>query len=882
MMGYIRILVCGLALQCSAAPALANWQYTPGTGGVFFRSFNSGTTPAGTSACAAASTDCLANVPIDTTGSPMFVTGNAGLVTGTGGTFPVTQATASSLNATVVGTGTFAAQLTGATNNINNIAGTISLPTGAATSALQTTGNTALTTINTTLGSPFQAGGSIGNTTFAVTNAGTFAAQLTGATNNINNIAGTISLPTGAATSALQTTGNTALNTINTTLNSPMQNSGGSVTANAGTNLNTSALATSANQTNASQKTQIVDGSGNIIASTSNNLNVQCSNCSGSGVSAADAATFTAGTSLMAPVGAQYTSGGATACVTGHECTLGATSARGLFTDVSSIAGTATSTGNGTQGAGTQRVVIASDNTAFAVNATLQAAATTAIGKVDPNTAANWGLGATGSAVPANAQYIGIVSGGNLTGWTGAVTNAGTFAVQATLQASATTAIGKVDPNTIATWGLMSGTTPGTAPTNTAIVGAIYNSSAPTATTGQTLPLQTDASGNLLVNIKAGAGSGGTASADQAAWTQGTTSGTQIQGEYTSGGATACSTAKSCTVALTSDRSIFTNMADWAGTALGAPSNYGTSPGAVTVPGVNAFVTNTNTNGSATSANSSPVVIASDQAAVAVKLNATPTIANGNGVVPTIGGAVYSATNGAYFNQLQGNAVLSATNGGYQNLLQGNAVISATNGLYVLPTTAAIFPVSAASGSIASGAVASGAFTSGSIGSGAIASGAVASGAFASGAIGSGAVASGAFASGAFAAGSFLNATAGDACMFANKTNLAISQNGTSSVQLIALSGSTSIYVCSLSLIAAGATTVAITTGTGTACVTGNAAVIGSTTANIANSISLAANGGLTLGNGGGTVAKGAASSELCMILGTSVFVSGNLTYVQI
>lgn len=56
-------------------------------------------------------------------------------------------------------------------------------------------------------------------------------------------------LPTGAATSALQTTGNTALTTINTTLGSPMQATGGSVTANAGTNLNTSALATSANQT---------------------------------------------------------------------------------------------------------------------------------------------------------------------------------------------------------------------------------------------------------------------------------------------------------------------------------------------------------------------------------------------------------------------------------------------------------------------------------------------------------------------------------------------------------------------------------------------------------------------------------------------------------
>lgn len=35
------------------------------------------------------------------------------------------------------------------------------------------------------------------------------------------------------------------------------------------------------------------------------------------------------------------------------------------------------------------------------------------------------------------------------------------------------------------------------------------------------------------------------------------------------------------------------NLSNVAGTALGAPSNYGTSPGAVEVPGVNAFVTNT-------------------------------------------------------------------------------------------------------------------------------------------------------------------------------------------------------------------------------------------------------------------------------------------------
>lgn len=46
-------------------------------------------------------------------------------------------------------------------NNLDVAVATSVLPTGAATSALQTTGNTTLTTINTTLGSPFQAGGAL-------------------------------------------------------------------------------------------------------------------------------------------------------------------------------------------------------------------------------------------------------------------------------------------------------------------------------------------------------------------------------------------------------------------------------------------------------------------------------------------------------------------------------------------------------------------------------------------------------------------------------------------------------------------------------------------------------------------------------------------------
>lgn len=98
------------------------------------------------------------------------------------------------------GTGTFAVS-----------AASLPLPAGAATSALQST-------MNTTLGSPFQAGGSIGNTTFGAT-------QATAA-----NLNATV-VTTGGVTVAKDS----SLTTINSTLGTPMQQTGGTVTANAGT-----------------------------------------------------------------------------------------------------------------------------------------------------------------------------------------------------------------------------------------------------------------------------------------------------------------------------------------------------------------------------------------------------------------------------------------------------------------------------------------------------------------------------------------------------------------------------------------------------------------------------------------------------------------------
>lgn len=66
--------------------------------------------------------------------------------------------------------------------------------------------------------------------------------------------------------------------------------------------------------------------------------------------------------------------------------------------------------------------------------------------------------------------------------------------------------------------------------------------------------------------------------------------------------------------------------------------------------------------GQAVMAASMPVAIASDQSAVPTKLNTTPSLANGSGMVPTQGGTVLSATNGGYTNLLLGNAVPSSGN----------------------------------------------------------------------------------------------------------------------------------------------------------------------------------------------------------------------------
>ena len=606
----------------------------------------------------------------------------------------------------------------------------------------------------------------------------TVAATQSGAW-NITNITGTVSLPTGAATAA--------------------------------------------NQTNASQKTQIVDGSGNVIASTSNNLNVQCANCSGSGASAADEASFTAGTSVLAPGGGFYqTTATSNALTNGQQGMWQMTANRAGFVNLRNAAGAE---------AGVAAVPLQVSVANTAANGT--AILTTGTGGTFPATqSGTWNITnvsgtvslPTGAATSANqinaSQKTQIVDGsGNVIAATSNALN-----VQcANCSGSGASAVDEA--------AFVAGTT-AFAPS-----GGFY---------------QTTATSNALTN---GQGGWWQLTAQRAGFVNlRNASGTEIG---------------------TSTTPIVAGVTQWGGGTLGAMANYGTSPGAVLVPGTNAYVTNTVT--VTGSGGTFPVTGAVSNASSAVATSST-----------NIGSVTYNyGFNGTTWDQLQvdGSKYLKVNATNFPaSIATGTGAQGATVPRFTVATDTATIAGSAVgtAGSASTNVVTVQGIASGTSVPVSAASGSIASGAIASGAIASGAVASGAFASGAFAAGSFVNATAGDPCMFAKKTNLAISQNGTSSVQLIALSGSTTIYVCSLSLVAAGATTVAITTGTGTACVTGNAAVIGSTTANIANSMSFAANGGMTLGNGGNTIASGAASSELCMVLGTSVYVSGNLTYVQI
>lgn len=619
---YLRILVCGLALQAGQLPAAADWLYTPGGGPSKFMSFNASSSPvAGTGACAAANVDCMVFSPVNTAGAPLFTSTTPGRVDPTGSTTqPVSAAS-------------------------------LPLPTGAATSALQGTGNTSLASILTALGSPFQAGGSIGNTGFNALQGGAanavgnpfFMSPATGATFPIS--AASLPLPTGAATQ-------TTLASLLTALGTPFQ---------AGGNIGNTSFA--------------------VTQATAANLNMTCANCSGSGASAVDEATYVPGSpTVFAPGGMFFQTTATNNALTNLQNGMWqGTANRAGFVNLRNASGAEI-------GVAAAPVQVSLANTASNATAVSVSGTVTANAGTNLNTSALaletggnlaqivTDLGPPGATACATdtsscsvnqlmqrlAQRLSTINttlgtpfqaGGSI----GNTTFAATQATSSNLKA-------QVDPLTIATWGLAP-VAAGTAPTNAQVIGCIQAS--PTPSANQSVAVSCDAAGNVKVV--------GTGILDTSSFSQPTTQGSGVLGLVNTSARSGLTNATMSYLSLDATAALrvaivsgagsggtasnFGSAFPTAGTAMGASdgtnmvgvraSNYGTSPGAVTALATNSFVTNT------------------------VPENLTQ-----------FGGSTLSASNPLPSQLSQGGAVLSATNGLFGNLLQGNAVLSATNPIF--------------------------------------------------------------------------------------------------------------------------------------------------------------------------------------------------------
>lgn len=123
--------------------------------------------------------------------------------------------------------------------------------------------------------------------------------------------------------------------------------------------------------------------------------------------------------------------------------------------------------------------------------------------------------------------------------------------------------------------------------------------------------------------------------------------------------------------------------------------------------------------------------------------------------------------------------------------------------------------------------------------------------------------------------------TSDDLCTQLAKTPFTFSTTS-GTVQIVAPSGSTQVYICSLTIFGdTPGVKVNVVGGTGAACATGTpVAAMGSTTA--ANGMSFAANGGLAFGNGGATVTRTTTAGHgLCVIQSGTTLLAGGGTYVQ-
>lgn len=131
------------------------------------------------------------------------------------------------------------------------------------------------------------------------------------------------------------------------------------------------------------------------------------------------------------------------------------------------------------------------------------------------------------------------------------------------------------------------------------------------------------------------------------------------------------------------------------------------------------------------------------------------------------------------------------------------------------------------------------------------------------------------------------NGTTWDRCVKAVdpcqvKTKVHANINGTAGATLVTGTASKKIYLCSINIVTATAQNINLVSGTGTVCATSTAATLGLTGGTTAGTgWNFAANGGLTLGSGGFSIGQTNVNADnLCMLISGSGQVTGGFSYV--
>lgn len=104
-------------------------------------------------------------------------------------------------------------------------------------------------------------------------------------------------------------------------------------------------------------------------------------------------------------------------------------------------------------------------------------------------------------------------------------------------------------------------------------------------------------------------------------------------------------------------------------------------------------------------------------------------------------------------------------------------------------------------------------------------------------------------------------------------SSVAINVSTATTTQLVAISGSTSIYVTSFDVIAGGTGNITFEYGTGSNCGTGTTALTGA--------YNLTAQAGIAKGNGAGTILKVPSGNALCVLTSAAVQMSGSVSFQQ-